>query len=474
MTLTHILVFSLIAGIYCGLGPRQWRGWLLMAISVVAVYWLQPPLTIFRLDFLLPSLTLALAIAVWFMTRQTAFTRSDGIALGMTIGLVLALSLTRYLIPDLRPTPSRAPGPPVVLPALIVVGGIWALLSRWGRGVRAWQWGIVALIGLFIALKAEPLAEGVSRWLRTLSNQDTSQARASELGWLGFSYVAFRLIHILRDRQLNTLPAVGLREHLTYVIFFPAITAGPIDRLERHIQDDHALLEMVGRDADRITQGAARIMVGIFKKFVVADSLALIALNSTYTEQITHVAGLWAALYAYAFRLYFDFSGYSDIAIGLALLFGIRLPENFDRPYLRASITSFWQAWHITLSNWIRFYVFSPLSRALLRLKRRPSSQMIVLIAQLTTMLMIGLWHGITLNFVIWGLWHGVGLFVHKLWSDRTRLHYLKLSPPYQQAWTLAGVIVTFHFVALGWVWFSLPEFDAASDTLLRLIGVRS
>ena len=122
---------------------------------------------------------------------------------------------------------------------------------------------------------------------------------------------------------------------------------------------------------------------------------------------------------AYAFRLFFDFSGYSDIAIGIGILYGIQLPENFDRPYLRPSLASFWQSWHITLSNWVRFYVFSPLSRALLMRKVSPLAA--VFVAQLATMVIIGLWHGVQWTFVVWGIWHGVGLFIHKMWSDRTR-----------------------------------------------------
>jgi alginate O-acetyltransferase complex protein AlgI len=472
LTLDHIQIFSLIAVLYCLLVPGRARGWALMLVSVVAIYWLQPPLNIFRLDFALPSLTLALTIAVWFMTHQTPFTRQDALALALVVGMVIAISATRYLQPEYRPTPSRAPGPPTILPIIAVIAMFWALLYRWGRGGRVLLLGQLLIILLFIMLKAEPLGKEVSRGLRVLADQDTDQAAASQLGWLGFSYVAFRLLHILRDRQLNTLPPVSLREHMTYVIFFPAITAGPIDRVERHIKDDRTLPEMTGLAPPRLTEGAARILIGIFKKFVVADTLALVALNTTNVEQIGSTWGLWLALYAYAFRLYFDFSGYSDIAIGIGILFGIKLPENFDRPYLKASLTAFWQSWHMTLSNWVRFYVFSPLSRSLLRLKRRPSSSMIVLIAQMTTMIIIGLWHGITINFLIWGIWHGLGLYAHKRWSDRTRLIFAGLDPRRQALWTAAGVLLTFHFVVLGWVWFSLPDFPTASQAFLQLLGL--
>jgi alginate O-acetyltransferase complex protein AlgI len=182
---------------------------------------------------------------------------------------------------------------------------------------------------------------------------------------------------------------------------------------------------------------------------------------------------LWLLLYGYALRLFFDFSGYTDIAIGIALLFGIRLPENFDRPYQRTSITAFWQSWHITLSNWARFYVFSPFSRFLLTRQPKPSPIAVVLSAQLATTIVIGLWHGVSWNFLIWGVWHGVGLFVHKQWSDRTRGWYRQLNEQSERKrmWTVVAWFITFHFVVIGWVWFALPDVETSLRVLRGLFG---
>ena len=283
--------------------------------------------------------------------------------------------------------------------------------------------------------------------------------------------MAFRLIHTLRDRQTGRLPTLTLREYTTYVIFFPAFTAGPIDRAERFLTDLQAL---PGLDAARMTQGAMRIAVGIGKKFVIADSLAYMALNATKADQATSTAGLWVLLYAYTFQIYFDFSGYTDIAIGIGQLFGIKLPENFNQPYVKRNITLFWQSWHITLSQWVRFYVFSPLTRYLLMRKHKPSPTLLAFIGQVTTMVVIGLWHGVTWGFVAWGLWHGVGLFAHKVWSDRTRRYYLTLRtrPHLGRALGVIGTLVTFQFVALGWVWFALPDIGTSWDVFLRLFGI--
>ena len=263
-----------------------------------------------------------------------------------------------------------------------------------------------------------------------------------------------------------------MREYASYILFFPAVIAGPIDRAKRFAPDFRALPQL---DASRLTDGLTRIGMGLFKKFVIADSFALgMSLDAIDITHIQSGGGLWLLLYGYAFRLYFDFGGYSDIAIGLGILLGIKLPENFRRPYLQTSLAAFWQSWHITLSDWARFYIFSPFSRALLRRKPRPSPTLIVLAAQLATMAAIGLWHGVSLNFLIWGLWHGVGLFIHKQWSDRTRKWYRNLQdkPVQRWGWTAVSWFITFHYVVIGWVWFVIPEPAQAAQTIARLFGV--
>jgi alginate O-acetyltransferase complex protein AlgI len=140
---------------------------------------------------------------------------------------------------------------------------------------------------------------------------------------------------------------------------------------------------------------------------------------------------------------------------------------------LKTTLTAFWQSWHMTLSNWARFYVFTPFSRWMLMRKHRPSSTMIVLSAQLATMMTIGLWHGVTWNFLVWGVWHGAGLWIHKQWSDRTRKWYRGLNdrPGQKRAWTIFSWFITFQFVTLGWVWFALP-IELAIPTFGKLFGL--
>ena len=185
-------------------------------------------------------------------------------------------------------------------------------------------------------------------------------------------------------------------------------------------------------------------------------------------------AWLWVLLYAYALRIYFDFSGYTDIAIGLGRWLGIKLPENFDLPYLKSNLTGFWNSWHITLAQWFRSYFFNPLTRALRQARRPMSMWLIILLGQFGTMTLIGLWHGVTWNFLIWGAWHGLGLFVHNRWTEFRRG---RISEPPLPAWTgrpltFLGWFLTFNYVTLGWVWFALPRLDQSLAVMRKLFGL--
>ncbi len=478
MDLIHITIFTGLALVYNLIPSGRWRAWALTVTSLMAIYWLQPDLPVRWLDFFLPTITIMLAVIGWLYTRQKPddepmLSREDWVTLSVALGLILLLLVPRYINLPLALT-SRPPTITTVLLVLAVLGGlavgIWRVIRSQQKLLTS---AVLFIIVIFAFVKTESLSILLAGWLRTLTGQDASIASTVDIGWLGFSYVAFRLIHTLRDRQTGLLPDVSLREYLTYVIFFPAYTAGPIDRAERFAEDYRELIGQNRWNSARITEGGARIATGLFKKFVIADSIALIALNASSADQAQSAGALWLLLYAYAFRLFFDFSGYSDIAIGISILFGIKLPENFDRPYLKNNIMAFWQSWHMTLSNWVRFYVFSPLSRSLLRRKPKPPNEIIMLICHLSTMAVIGLWHGVSWPFLIWGLWHGLGLWVHKLWTDRTRRWYLSLKnkPRLKQAWTAAGVLITFHFVVLGWVWFALSDLNTALSTFIRLFG---
>jgi D-alanyl-lipoteichoic acid acyltransferase DltB (MBOAT superfamily) len=448
----------------------------LFVLSVLAVYWLQPAMPVRQLDFWLPTAALALAVIVWAATSQSAAGKwrpdrafiSDGLAIG---ALVVGVAALRYVDPlSTVITRSRPPDIALVLTGLAIIAGLALGAARFIGPRPAWANALViALIASLIALKWEPLAQSISAGYRTVVGQSAAQASAFDVRWLGFSYIFFRLVSTLRDRVAGRLPAITLREFVTYVVFFPSLIAGPIDRPERFVKDLRAHFRFNLADA---AEGSRRIAAGLFKKFVIADLLALIALNEVNAAQTHGAVWMWLLVYAYSFRIFFDFSGYTDIAIGVGLFFGVRLPENFRQPYLKPNLTQFWNSWHMTLAQWFRTYYFNPLTRTLRT--REMDMVRIILIGQVTTMLLIGLWHGITWNFALWGLWHGFGLFAHNRWADvaKARLMIPTERRRLQQAVNAAGIIITFNFVALGWVWFALPSVTSSVEVFRRLVGL--
>jgi D-alanyl-lipoteichoic acid acyltransferase DltB (MBOAT superfamily) len=342
--------------------------------------------------------------------------------------------------------------------------GVWLLTKHESPARRRMAlMAIFSIIGIFAALKL-PVLQAASAGALNIGQT---------FAWIGFSYLAFRLLHILLDFRSGRLKRLSLPQFILYALFFPAIAAGPIARVEQFVQALAA-----PHDAERLTRGAMRLMRGLFKKFVLADSIALMALSpqlasDALTGTLSGTLTLWLALYAYAFRLFWDFSGYTDIAIGIGIWAGIKLPENFDAPYLKRNLQAFWNSWHMTLSAWFRAYFFMPASRELLRTPLKAWREGVVLVAQLSTMILIGLWHGAALNFVLWGAWHGVGLWLFRQWSLRAARWdaFVQARPLLARAISVLSVLLTFHYVALGWVFFVLPEPELIGKVLRGLLG---
>jgi alginate O-acetyltransferase complex protein AlgI len=156
-------------------------------------------------------------------------------------------------------------------------------------------------------------------------------------------------------------------------------------------------------------------------------------------------------------------------------MLGFDLPENFNRPYLKPNLTQFWNNWHMTLTQWFRAYFFNPLTRSLRRKKNFPAWS-VILITQLSTMVLIGMWHGVTLNFLLWGVWHGLGLFVHNRWLAWFKGHsaWLEVNIWRKKVWNVLGMVLTFHYVAIGWLFFALPNPSLAWRMLGLLFGLSS
>lgn len=476
MTLPYILIAAALAGLIGFILPGRWRGWVLLIISALAIYALQPATPIRGVDFWLPTATLVLAVAGWLVSTppEARGGRSNLTAAMLLVACAVSVDLTRYVGSGDWFQTIRPPHPAQVITGLIFTTLLLFWAARFLRSARLivnLNWGLLLiLIVLLVVLKSPVVAAFAAGGLRGMTGQSISLASSADLRWLGFSYVSFRLIHTLRDRLNGRLPQLNLREYIIYVIFFPAFTAGPIDRAERFITD---LRNPPQRNADDLGEAARRLLLGLFSKFVIADTLAMVALNGSNAGQAQSTGWLWLLVYAYTLQIYFDFSGYTSIAIGLGRLLGIKLPENFNLPYLKPNLTQFWNNWHMTLTQWFRAYFFNPLTRALRSSNNPTPVAVVIFITQLSTMILIGLWHGVTWNFLLWGAWHGLGMFLQNRYSEFARLKIFTrpLSPAVQTILNGLGTAATFHFVALGWVWFALPDPAQSWSVLLRLFG---
>jgi len=272
---------------------------------------------------------------------------------------------------------------------------------------------------------------------------------------IGISFYTFQTMSYTLDLArgrgvvLKRISDFGL-----YVSFFPQLVAGPIVRYHEIYE------EIIERSVsiDRFSAGAARFMVGLSKKVIVADQVATIA-DRVFAVDPTSLAATdaWVGILAYTVQIYFDFSGYSDMAIGLGHMFGFAFPENFRRPYSAVSITDFWRRWHITLSNWFRDYVYIPLGGS--RVKPRRVYLNLVLVFLVT-----GLWHGANWTFVVWGTYHGAIMLIERQLGQRPvegdSVSYASL----RRAATLLLVMV-------GWVIFRSPSITHGVRYLIAMVG---
>lgn len=270
---------------------------------------------------------------------------------------------------------------------------------------------------------------------------------------LGISFFTFQQMSMLWDvhRTADRQP-IKLSETALYVALFPQLVAGPIVRY-------HDIIDQIRERTETMTlfrSGVYRFTLGLFRKVVLANGCASIAdavMGSNTLDLSTGAA--WLGIVAYSLQIYFDFSGYSDMAIGLGRMFGFQLLENFNFPYIASSIQEFWRRWHISLSTWFRDYVYIPLGGNRGGNGRTYFNLSIVF-------LLTGLWHGATWSFVFWGMFHGIFLMV-----ERLGLGKLLKNLPYAVGW-----IYTLLVVMVGWVFFRIEEFPDALDYVGRMFGI--
>jgi D-alanyl-lipoteichoic acid acyltransferase DltB (MBOAT superfamily) len=270
---------------------------------------------------------------------------------------------------------------------------------------------------------------------------------------VGISFFTFQgMSYVIDIYRRQTAPA-GLLDMTLLMSFFPHLVAGPI------VRASHLIPQF--RESPRITRGMAAMGVllivwGLFKKTVIASELATGFVDPVFFDPAAHSStDLIFAAYGYAVQIYCDFSAYSDMAVGLAALLGYRFPHNFNQPYRASSLQDFWRRWHISLSSWLRDYLYISLGGSRHGLAR-------LCLALMTTMLLGGLWHGASWNFVIWGALHGGVLAIERLWREYKPKGVPNLPP-------ILGIVITFHIVTLGWIFFRSTSF---ADALAFLGGL--
>lgn len=271
---------------------------------------------------------------------------------------------------------------------------------------------------------------------------------------VGVSFFTFQAISYVVDVHRGDSPRASLLDVAVYLAFFPQLVAGPIVRATELLPQLRIRQDPRSVDAAR---GFWLIGAGLVKKVVIANLLATELVDRVFANPERFNAGeVLLATYGYAVQIYADFSGYTDIAIGVALLLGFRFPDNFDRPYAAVTLQEFWRRWHMTLSRWLRDYLYIPLGGS--RGSARATERNILL-----TMLLGGLWHGAAWTFVVWGGIHGVWQVL-----ERRGLIYGGVDPTGRQK--LVRGLITFHVVCLAWVFFRAESFTAAGTMLGRLV----
>ncbi len=277
---------------------------------------------------------------------------------------------------------------------------------------------------------------------------------------IGISFFTFTQIAFLVDTFQGKAKEYRLVHYALFVSYFPHLIAGPVLH-HREMMPQFAESTNYRPSASNTAIGLSIFVIGLAKKVLVADSIAPMA-NSVFSPGAhPQFIEAWIGVLAYTFQLYFDFSGYSDMAIGLSRLFGIRLPLNFNSPYKAENISEFWRRWHMTLSRFLRDYLYIPLGGNRSGTVGRYRNLLI-------TMLLGGLWHGAGWTFFVWGGLHGIYLVVHHAWQGLTR----RIGWAPGRGWAMIGRIITFVSVVFAWVFFRAVDFTTASDIIEGMLGM--
>ncbi len=340
---------------------------------------------------------------------------------------------------------------------LMLVCGQWIERSAARRRASITSAGIVLLLAVLGYFKYADLLIASLIQLADLLGLSLDLDLVDVAVPVAISFFTFHAISYLVDVHKSTIKAShSLLDLVLYISFFPHLVAGPIVRAREFLPQ---LTEAPRQMPISLGASLALIIGGLFKKVVIANYLATALVDPVYVDPSrASLQEIWGAFYGYALVIYCDFSAYTDIAIGIASLFGYRFPQNFDQPYRALSVQDFWNRWHITLSHWLRDYLYIPLGGN--RLGRWLTVRNLMI-----TMFLGGLWHGASGTFILWGGLHGVALMLHYGWARTGRAQAWRHHPNYQAvSWFL-----TFHTVCLLWVLFRSPDLETAGQFLNAL-----
>lgn len=343
---------------------------------------------------------------------------------------------------------------------------IWLIL---GMSLFNWVWGNVifgatnkkSLFGIGIGINL--LCLGIFKYAGLVTdslNKVGFDLHVQIMLPLAISFFTFEFIHYLFEIYRGNPPIKSPVLFCLFAAFFPTQIAGPIKRyqdFQKQMEEEKPLR------LSYFDEGIPLIILGLAKKILLADNLAVFVNMGYKMPEAFSSLELWIFAYAFAFQIYFDFSGYTDIARGSAMLFGYKIPINFNMPYIASNISDFWHRWHISLSTWLRDYLFIPLGGS-------RGSEFQTNRNLLITMALGGLWHGASWSFMVWGIFHGLALTVHRQFV-RLKEKLPALEPFFKSgAYKLISILLTFHAVCIGWVFFRVHEIGSAFGIVKKMV----
>lgn len=344
---------------------------------------------------------------------------------------------------------------PILLGSTI---GNWMLVQCYAR-LRQYEWlplaGVLFNVGVIALFKYADFLTGTLAAIGGWSHEPIGIILPLGISFFTFQHISYQMDLRRAAQRGEPFPVHGLRDYILFVAFFPHLISGPIVRHNEIIHQFHLDPVRSGL-SERMSRGGIMFLVGLSKKVLIADSAARMAsplFNRVLEGGVLNLGEAWLSMHAYMLQLYFDFSGYTDMAIGMALMFGFVIPFNFDRPHMASSIQDFWRRWHMTLSRFLRDYVYIPLGGNSGGVWRQARNMFL-------TMLVGGLWHGTNWTYVVWGAMHGAGVAVNIFWR---RVGY---SMPGWLGWACMTL-----FIGVTWILFRTESFAATWSIYQSLAG---